>query len=89
MDQEERLKEALADRFLIEREIGSGGMATVYLAQDLKHDRKVAIKVLNPEFAAAVGTDRTWLRFGLPPTSPIPTSFPCMTRVRPTVFCST
>jgi serine/threonine-protein kinase len=52
------LKAALADRYRIQREIGSGGMATVYLAQDLKHDRKVAVKVLKPELAAVIGTDR-------------------------------
>ena len=44
-----RLSAALADRYRIERELGQGGMATVYLAEDLKHDRKVAIKVLKPE----------------------------------------
>ncbi len=44
----ERLKAALADRYAIEREIGAGGMATVYLAEDLKHRRKVAVKVLRP-----------------------------------------
>ncbi len=54
----DRLKTALADRYAIEREIGSGGMATVYLARDLKHDRKVAVKVFLPELAAALGTDR-------------------------------
>ena len=43
---------ALSDRYRIESEIGSGGMATVYLAQDLKHDRRVAVKVLKPELAA-------------------------------------
>jgi serine/threonine protein kinase len=48
LDNEERLKAALADCYRIEREIGSDGMATVYLAQDLKHDRKVAVKVLRP-----------------------------------------
>jgi serine/threonine-protein kinase len=58
MEHEERLKAALADRYAIESEIGSGGMATVYLAQDLKHDRKVAVKVLKPELAAVVGTER-------------------------------
>jgi len=58
MDQEERLKDALADRYLIEREIGSGGMATVYLAQDLKHERNVAVKVFRPELAAALGSER-------------------------------
>jgi len=53
-----RLAAALADRYRIEREIGAGGMATVYLAHDVKHDRKVALKVLRPELAAALGPDR-------------------------------
>src|SRR5947208_8294174 len=51
------LSSALADRYRIERELGGGGMATVYLAADLKHDRKVAIKVLKPELAAVLGAD--------------------------------
>ena len=46
------LNAALAGRYAIERELGEGGMATVYLAEDLKHHRKVAVKVLRPEFAA-------------------------------------
>jgi serine/threonine-protein kinase len=54
----DRLGSALADRYTIERELGAGGMATVYLAQDLRHDRKVAIKVLRPELAAVIGADR-------------------------------
>ncbi len=54
----ERLRTSLADRYRIERELGAGGMATVYLAQDLKHDRKVALKVLKPELAAVIGADR-------------------------------
>jgi len=54
----ERLKVALADRYRIEQELGSGGMATVYLAQDLKHERQVAVKVLRPELAAALGPER-------------------------------
>ncbi len=54
----ERLKAALADRYRIERELGSGGMATVYLAEDVKLHRKVALKVLRPELAAALGADR-------------------------------
>jgi serine/threonine-protein kinase len=58
MEHEERLKAALANRYRIESEIGSGGMATVYLAEDLKHDRKVAVKVLRPELAAVMGTER-------------------------------
>ena len=53
-----RLASALADRYRIERELGAGGMATVYLAQDLKHDRKVAVKVLRPELAAVIGAER-------------------------------
>jgi len=53
-----RLSAALADRYRIERELGQGGMATVYLAEDLKHDRKVALKVLKPELAAVLGADR-------------------------------
>ena len=52
------MRSALADRYRIERELGQGGMATVYLAQDLKHDRKVAIKVLRPELAAVIGAER-------------------------------
>ena len=53
-----RLNDALRDRYSIERELGEGGMATVYLAEDLKHQRKVAIKVLKPELAAIVGGER-------------------------------
>jgi serine/threonine-protein kinase len=51
----DRLKSALADRYTIEREIGRGGMATVYLAHDQKHDRNVAIKVMRPELSAILG----------------------------------
>ncbi|MEO9116112.1 MAG: serine/threonine-protein kinase, partial [Gemmatimonadaceae bacterium] len=53
-----RLASALSDRYTIERELGAGGMATVYLAHDIKHDRDVAIKVLRPELAAVIGADR-------------------------------
>jgi serine/threonine-protein kinase len=53
-----RLQGALADRYRLERELGQGGMATVYLAQDLRHDRKVAVKVLRPELAAVIGAER-------------------------------
>ncbi|MEP7326901.1 MAG: serine/threonine-protein kinase [Gemmatimonadota bacterium] len=52
------LQSVLGDRYAIERELGRGGMATVYLARDLKHDRQVAIKVLRPELAAALGPER-------------------------------
>ena len=54
----DRLAKALEGRYAIEREVGHGGMATVYLARDLKHDRRVAIKVLREEIAAAVGAER-------------------------------
>jgi hypothetical protein len=53
-----RLNEALADRYLIERELGQGGMATVHLARDLRHDRLVALKVLRPELLAVIGAAR-------------------------------
>jgi eukaryotic-like serine/threonine-protein kinase len=58
MPDQARLTRALADRYRIEREIGSGGMATVYLAHDIKHERKVAVKVLRPELAAVLGAER-------------------------------
>ena len=54
----ERLTAALADRYRLERELGQGGMATVYLAEDLKHQRKVAIKVLKQELSATLGSER-------------------------------
>ena len=54
----ERVKTALASRYAIERQIGQGGMAIVYLARDLRHNRKVALKVLRPELAAVIGADR-------------------------------
>ena len=54
----ERLSAGLADRYRIERELGRGGMATVYLAHDLKHDRRVALKILNPELAQSAGPER-------------------------------
>jgi serine/threonine-protein kinase len=53
-----RLKAAFSDRYEILREIGSGGMATVYLDRDLKHERQVAVRVLRPELAAALGSER-------------------------------
>ena len=53
-----RLSTALADRYKIESHLGEGGMANVYLAHDVKHDRKVAVKVLRPELAAVLGAER-------------------------------
>src|SRR2546426_3571302 len=57
-DLSERVRASLAGRYTIERELGRGGMATVYLARDLKHDRPVALKVLRPELAASLGAER-------------------------------
>src|SRR6266436_4539195 len=57
-DISERVRASLAGRYTIERELGRGGMATVYLARDLKHDRPVALKVLRPELAAVLGAER-------------------------------
>jgi len=57
-DATQPLVTALADRYAIERELGAGGMATVYLAQDVRHRRRVAVKVLRPELAAALGAER-------------------------------
>src|ERR671919_1411975 len=53
-----RFQGALADRYRIEREIGAGGMATVYLAHDIRHDRPVALKLLDPELGAVLGAER-------------------------------
>ena len=58
VDQLAHLTTALADRYTLEREIGQGGAATVYLAHDAKHDRSVALKVLRPELAAVIGAAR-------------------------------
>src|SRR6185503_17096268 len=52
------LADALQDRYVLERELGRGGMATVYLARELKHERRVALKLLHPELAATIGPSR-------------------------------
>jgi eukaryotic-like serine/threonine-protein kinase len=54
----DRLKEALADRYALEREIGAGGMAKVFLAHDPRHNRKVAIKVMDTDLAGRIGPER-------------------------------
>src|SRR2546422_11610133 len=55
---QEALSAALADRYTVDRVLGRGGMATVYVAEDLRHSRQVAIKVLRPDVAAAIGAER-------------------------------
>ena len=57
-EQFQRLRAALQDRYIIERELGAGGMATVYLAEDVRHHRKVAVKVLRPDLSEVLGADR-------------------------------
>src|SRR5437764_12661965 len=52
------LREALKDRYRVDKQVGRGGMATVYVAEDLRHERRVAIKVLSPDLAASLGADR-------------------------------
>ena len=79
---QDALQQALVERFEIESVLGSGGMATVFLAYDLRHGRRVAIKVLRPEIAELLGNivssgrSLSWL------SSPTPTSFRCTTQGR-------
>src|SRR5512141_1889823 len=54
----ERIRDSLAERYLVQRELGQGGMATVYLAADTRHDRDVAVKVMRSEFVDSVGAER-------------------------------
>ena len=68
------LRTGLADRYRLERELGRGGMARVYLAHDLKHDRPVALKVLHSDLGAALGPSVSCARSGRPLGSSIPTS---------------
>jgi hypothetical protein len=77
-----RLQAALADRYVLGRELGRGGMATVYLAQDLKHDRSVALEVLHPEIAAGLGPTASSAKPASPPVCSIPTSSRFSTPVR-------
>jgi serine/threonine-protein kinase len=84
-----RLNAALEGRYRIERELGEGGMATVYLAEDLKHERNVALKILRPELAAVIGAERFLAEIKRTRTSSIPTSSRCSTRVRLTASSTT
>ena len=85
----DRLKTALSSRYRIERELGAGGMATVYLAQDLKHDRRVAVKVLRSELATALGPHDFFRKSRSRPASTIPTSYHSSIRGKPTDSCTT
>src|SRR5436853_6347891 len=78
-----RLQAALVERYAIERELGQGGMAVVFLGQDLKHRRAVAIKVLRPELAMALGAERSSARSRPSPASPTHTSRRSTIRARP------
>ena len=77
-----QLSEALADRYVIDRLIGEGGMATVYLARDVRHNRKVALKVLRPDLGAVVGIEGSSARSRSPPTCSTPISSPSSIAVR-------
>ena len=85
MDPILRLNAALEGRYRIDRELGEGGMATVYLADDLKHERKVALKVLKPELAAVVGAERFLAEIKTTANLQHPHILPLFDRVRPTV----
>jgi hypothetical protein len=75
----EQVGDILSGRYAIERELGAGGMATVYLARDLKHERPVALKVLRPELSASLGAERFLAEIRLTASSSIPTSCRCST----------
>ena len=62
-DEATRISSAVADKYAIDREIGRGGMATVYLAHDIRHNRNVALKVLNPELGAVLGVEDSSPKF--------------------------
>src|SRR5438094_8909670 len=88
-----RLKEALADRYTLERQLGAGGMATVYLAHDVRHNRKVAIKVMHAELAALIGAERFLKEIETTANFQHPTSCPCSipakSRARSSTSCRT
>ena len=85
----EQLTAAVGDRYRVERELGQGGMAVVFLAEDLKHHRRVALKVLKPELSAALGASASSARSRSPPRCSTPTSFPCSTPARPAACSGT
>ena len=85
----ENLRAALAGRYEIDREIGQGGMATVYLARDVKHNRQVAVKVLRPELAATLGPERFVREIEISAGLTHPHILPCSTPVKRTAFSTT
>ena len=80
-----RLEAALDGRYRIERKLGEGGMATVYLAEDIKHERKVALKVLKPELAAALGAERFLAEIKTTANLQHPHILPSCSKTRPSV----
>src|ERR1700741_935758 len=82
----EQIAVVLADRYRIEHELGRGGMATVYLAHDLKHDRKVAVKVLKPELAAVLGAERFLAEIRVPANLQPPNLLPLLASGEPGHF---
>jgi serine/threonine-protein kinase len=84
----DRLNAALAGRYSVQSEIGQGGMATVFLAEDLKHRRKVAIKVLKPEIATEVATERFLREIKIVAGLRTRTFFRSTTRARPMACCT-
>jgi serine/threonine-protein kinase len=88
-DAPERVAAALAERYAIERELGSGGMARVYRACDLKHGRQVAVKVLRADLAAAIGSERFLREIRITAGSTTLTSFRCSIPARLAAFCTT
>ena len=80
----ERLRRGFAGRLEVARELGRGGMAIVFLAEDLRHHRPVALKVLRPELGAAFGADRSGARSASWPSCSTPISCRSSTRVRST-----
>ncbi|MEO9036323.1 MAG: protein kinase [Gemmatimonadaceae bacterium] len=84
----DQLSAALADRYRIDRELGAGGMATVYLAHDLKHDRDVAIKVLKPDLSQTLGAERFLREIQLAAKLSHPHILRCSIRVKRAACCS-
>jgi serine/threonine protein kinase len=80
---------AVGDRYRVERELGQGGMAVVFLAEDLKHRRRVALKVLKPELSPRSAASASSARSRSPPRSSTPTFFRCSTPERPAACSGT